>query len=462
MNASTDSRIVVVGGGMVGMTAALAAAHHGADVTLLEKGPELGGSFRLSRGLVWTYTDTATASELAPHGDPLLHDMLISEISVRTQWLAENGVALGEALVMPHGGSGYAIDPPQAIDAMTRSLKALGVEVRTDSPMASLLTEDGVVQGVTVALPDGTTEKIGGTVILTTGGFQGNPELVRRYLGLRPENVQLRANRWSTGDGLIARQAAGAMTTLGLPHFYGHAVAAPPASFPPSRFREASQYYGSDALAINLASERFVDESAGSGEEHVNEALAAQPGGLGFYLLDGRSAEAIGMLDMKAQVIVERARAMRAPLRHIPEHRGTLRDAGAVWCPGRTTSEHDLHLQRGSARGSARLPTSFQRSLSVRDPPFQAIGVQAAITFTHGGLAVDEDMRVLSRSGSSTRMNGAVAGPSSLRDTAIPGLFAAGCDVGGFSFDGYVGGLATALVSGARAGLSAASLRVPA
>ena len=59
-------------------------------------------------------------------------------------------------------------------------------------------------------------------------------------------------------------------------------------------------------------------------------------------------------------------------------------------------------------------------------------------------------------------MNGAVAGPSSLRDTAIPGLFAAGCDVGGFSFDGYVGGLATALVSGARAGLSAASLRVPA
>jgi succinate dehydrogenase/fumarate reductase flavoprotein subunit len=85
--------------------------------------------------------------------------------------------------------------------------------------------------------------------------------------------------------------------------------------------------------------------------------------------------------------------------------------------------------------------------------PFWAIKVKASITFTAGGLAVDEAMRVLDRFSS--------ASPLALGAAAhqpVPGLFAAGCDCGGFSGVDYLGGLASALVSGRRAGLSASEI----
>jgi hypothetical protein len=38
----------------------------------------------------------------------------------------------------------------------------------------------------------------------------------------------------------------------------------------------------------------------------------------------------------------------------------------------------------------------------------------------------------------------------------VPGLFVAGADVGAISIEGYVGGLATSLMTGLRAGINAA------
>ena len=63
-----------------------------------------------------------------------------------------------------------------------------------------------------------------------------------------------------------------------------------------------------------------------------------------------------------------------------------------------------------------------------------AVRVVAAITHTIGGLTVDERARVLDTSG-----------------TPIPGLLAAGADVGGISTGGYASGLAAALVLGRHA-----------
>ncbi len=43
-----------------------------------------------------------------------------------------------------------------------------------------------------------------------------------------------------------------------------------------------------------------------------------------------------------------------------------------------------------------------------------------------------------------------------MRPNPIPNLYAAGCDVGNISSIGYIGGLATALTTGRRAGRGAA------
>ena len=72
------------------------------------------------------------------------------------------------------------------------------------------------------------------------------------------------------------------------------------------------------------------------------------------------------------------------------------------------------------------------------EPPFHALKVQPAITFTYGGLRTDPDGRVLDHDG--VRVNG---------------LWAAGVDVGGLSNRTYAGGLAPAFITGRRAAASA-------
>jgi FAD binding domain len=89
----------------------------------------------------------------------------------------------------------------------------------------------------------------------------------------------------------------------------------------------------------------------------------------------------------------------------------------------------------------------------LSQPPYHATRVRAAITFTTGGIAVDESLRVVRLSGSSSitqRM--ATEG----RAAAFSNVFAAGVDVGDVSTDGYLGGLATSLVTGRSAGRHAA------
>jgi predicted oxidoreductase len=84
-------------------------------------------------------------------------------------------------------------------------------------------------------------------------------------------------------------------------------------------------------------------------------------------------------------------------------------------------SETVAGLSLGALGGDGRL----------RAPPFVAVPVAAAVTHTVAGLAADTSGRVLDERGS-----------------PLPGLFAAGVDVGGVASGGYASGLAQALVQG--------------
>lgn len=64
-------------------------------------------------------------------------------------------------------------------------------------------------------------------VVLSTGGFQGSAGLRAAYLGPGGDNLFVRSNSGSVGDGLRLAFSAGAETSRGMATYYGHLMASP-------------------------------------------------------------------------------------------------------------------------------------------------------------------------------------------------------------------------------------------
>ena len=102
-----------------------------------------------------------------------------------------------------------------------------------------------------------------------------------------------------------------------------------------------------------------------------------------------------------------------------------------------TLNEYNTAVAAG--RGDKLSPPRSGPATPLQVPPFVAVEVAPAITHTIGGLAVDGGCRVLRRTDG----------------LPLAGLYAAGVEVGGVSVGGYTSGLASALVFGRVAAVSA-------
>ncbi len=472
MSEEQAGELIVCGGGLAGLTAAVSALEQGASVTLIEKAPEFGGTTALSGGLVWTFKDFAHLRDTVPAGNPALQWLVYDNLADGRRWLAGRGATLGpEESLLGHGW-GQIMDPPQAIALLGNRFACLGGRVTFETGLHSLIDVNGIVRGVRALRGDSLIELTGRAVILATGGFQGNPDLLARYVLTEPSNLVLRASPWSTGDGFIAAVGMGANASGGLGTFYGHALTSAPARYGPLEFRDVSQYYGQAAVALNLDGERFCDESDGVGEENLNQRLARQPHGRGFYVIDGRLLDSFPIegYEIAISTIVDRARRANGVVVEAPTLEQLCVELArfglAEGTVKRTLLDYNSAIESG--RADELVPPRRRRRTSLSQPPFLAVGVQAAITFTMGGLDVDENCRVLWRCGSSSTLvgapttrafvelgDGAITIGTSYRQAPIRGLYAAGCDVGNISHGSYVGGLAVALVTGRTAGLHA-------
>ncbi|GEM_PF-370113 len=450
--------VVVVGGGMAGLCASLAALEDHAQVITVEKGSRFGGSMMRSGGLIWTFTSKSFLREMIPNGNTALQDMVLDDHWEGISWLEGHGVSLDAERKFKNYGRGRAANPPDLTWVLESRLQALGGELELDTSMETLLYEDGAVRGVRVSSPGGTADIEAGAVVLATGGFQGNPELLARYVTPNVDKVYLRANPWSTGDGFLAATGIGAAVTPAMSAFYGHALPAPPIGFGPKELRDMTQRQGHVSVAINLDGRRFTDESAGTGEEYVTQAMALQRDATAVYIIDAEVAETSTRHGLP-RVFIERLRSRGGP---VIEHQ-TLEDlcealdswgvAGARALL--TLREYNQALADGHPDQLD--PPRRGNHFPIMKPPFTAVLVRPGITFTHGGLEVDTELRVLRRSSSSSTLPLAIAEHAEVRFSPIPNLYAAGCDVGNVSNVGYMGGLATALATGRRAGRGAAA-----
>ncbi|MGH3022036.1 MAG: FAD-dependent oxidoreductase [Gaiellaceae bacterium] len=248
--------LVVAGAGMAGLVAAARARELGADVIVQEKGERPGGSMVLSSGVVWRYPDFECFRAECPGGDPELQRAVWEGLDDALAWLE----SLGAPVVARETGNplttGMRFDPR----GLTAALAGRAGEIRLAEPLR--------------AVPDGVA------TILATGGFQGDPELVRRYV--TPEALVLRANPWSAGDGLRLALDRGAGLSAGLDEFYGRNLAAAP-RIAPEDFVPLAQVYARYAVVENAAGERY--EPRTWSEVDVVQWTARQPGARAWYVV---------------------------------------------------------------------------------------------------------------------------------------------------------------------------------
>ena len=161
---------VVIGGGAAGMIAAAAAAENGRPVILLEKNEKLGKKLYITGKGRCNVTNACSRDKLFENivSNPKFLYSAFHEFDNNRfmELLKENDCSLkverGER-VFPV--SDHASDVTAALE---RLLRKRGVQIRLDSTVRSILTEEGQVTGV--RLSDG-SEIPAGSVILATGGL---------------------------------------------------------------------------------------------------------------------------------------------------------------------------------------------------------------------------------------------------------------------------------------------------
>jgi succinate dehydrogenase/fumarate reductase flavoprotein subunit len=385
--------LLVAGAGMAGLAAAARAAEHGLRVVVAEKRPEIGGAAALSAGILWTAPDLETLERVVPDADPEIARALVEGFDPAIEALRAAGVAVSERWT---GQMGFGVAHHVDIRALLARWSEQ-VEVRTNTPVQELLGDHD------------------GPVLLATGGFQGDRALLRELVGT--DELLLRGLPESCGDGLRIALAAGAAHSPRMDTFYGHLVPHPLRRFLPGDFLPLTQYHSRDGVLVNRAGGRFCDETRG--DEVSTQAVLHQPGRRAVLLCD----EAV------------RRQAVAAPYPHgaVVDRFAAAADAGAQMAAAETLDALVDRVAEWDVDG-AELRRTLAATDRLREPPFHALEVQPAITFTLGGVRVDADGRALDGSGA-----------------PLPGLWVAGADAGGLQGPGYVAGLALGLVLGRRA-----------
>lgn len=293
----TECDVVVVGSGASGMTSAIYAAQGGAKVILVEKQDLLGGTSLLSNSMFGSVgTRVHKAEGKTETAEDLYENYMKKEAATGAfaqaegaRILAENSAAAAEYLLdlgveLDHTSSKFILAPASGkrvgemvIPALTEQMEKNGVDARLSTRAVKLLVEDGRAAGIQVETRDGSYTIRARAVVLATGGYAANREMVKEYL---PEwsNSIYYCSPGGTGDGIRMAQEAGLevvdLTVMKANPlvFYDH-----------SHALTMNAAVSAGAIMVNAEGERFANEQGSYG---ISPLINSQTGGKGYILFD--------------------------------------------------------------------------------------------------------------------------------------------------------------------------------
>ena len=449
--------LVIMGGGLAGLTAAVRARQQGLSVLVLDQGQ--GDRYlcnsRYSGGILHlAFQDIAddaaslrAAMVEATNGFivPELAELLASEGLRAVHWLRDQGVRFirNPQVAWQH----WVLAPPRAItggldwegrgpDLALRTLlgrlRELGGEIQLDTRVEAALVREGRCAGVRAVQAGRPVEFEANAVLIADGGFQANLELMKTHIAPKPSGVLQRGSGMSRGDGLQMALEIGA-ATVGMEAFYGHLLVQEAFTNPKLWPYPQVDEIACAGVVVDRSGARVADE--GLGGVYLANQIAHRPDPLDCHVIfdaaiwdvQGRQSR----IPANPHLLRGGATLIEAPtLAALAERIGIPAQALEA-----TVNAHNAAVANASGERLEPPRTARKHAPSpIVRAPFHAFPICAGITHTAGGLRIDARTRVLDQEGA-----------------AIAGLHAAGAAVGGIEGGpqaGYVGGLMKALVLG--------------
>jgi len=468
--------VVVIGCGVAGLAAAVTAAEDGARVALLERAPidERGGNSRYTEAWMRMKNEEEVADDLVdlfierghgaigpeflkevsadyenwpknvrayPFNDPEIVSALAENAAETMNLLKRHGVKFtfhspmllqkGPERMGPSGG-GLAI-----VEALATAAEKLGVTMMYETTGRSLLLDDaGNIRGLRCwSREKGNFALEAPNVIVASGGYQGNLEMMTRYVGhnahlTRPVSP---GGVYNKGEGIEMMLAVGAASAGQYDMFHGEPVD------PRSPRHEALVAVVNYGILVNVHGQRFMDEGSNRYEliyDEVSWTIMRQKQGIAHLIFDSRLYDIdkirtrikTDQEPIRASSSAELAGKIGVPEKALVE---TMRAYNAACVEG----DYETTRLDGLATQGLALPKSnWARSIDEGD--LYAFPIMCANTFTCGGVKITRDARVVNRDGD-----------------PIPGLYAAGETVGLY-YNLYVGATSVlrGLVFGRQAG----------
>jgi tricarballylate dehydrogenase len=320
-----------------------------------------------------------------------------------------------------------------------------GIEIRYATRALGLLFDGVRVSGVRIRHDGAESDVHAKSVVLACGGFEANSEWRTRYLGPGWDLAKVRGSRFNTGDGIRMATEIGASTRgnwsgchavqweMNAPEFGDLAVG--------DQFQKHSYPF---SVMINATGKRFVDEGADFRNytyAKYGRVVLEQPGQFAWQVFDAkvkhmqRDEYRIRQITkVTADTIEEFAQKLEGVnaeqfLKSIAEYNAAVRK--------------DVPFNPNIKDGRRTVGLAIDKSNwanTIDTPPFEGYAVTCGISFTFGGLRINNDGEVLNTD-----------------YQPIHGLYAAGELVGGLFYFNYPGGsgLTAGSVFGKIAGTSA-------
>lgn len=438
--------VVIIGSGAAGMMAAIEAADAGSSVMVLESEEQTGGSTRLSGAYVALCETALEAGSREALYEDLIHShhddcqedltrLYVDEAPGTFLRLEQLGIRFVRTFRFAHMSRPWAHElsgdemagGAEIVTRLEAAARARGVRVETGARVRRVLMDGPRVGGVEYEGASGTRHIRAAAVVIASGGFTRNPDLIRNFGRPGAEGILPLTGQGSRGDGLLMGMGLGAgisYMTLGV---------APTAPSDPETGKGAMVLYAG-AIALNRDGQRFCRES----DLYIDTcwALLSQPGAVCAQVYDSRmkadySATMMGKVltgfrELEAATVEELAQLLVAEgfepegvRAGIERYNAQLADAG----------DRDFGRTHTVGDAGALLP--------IAEAPFHAVICRAGTTHFNGGLTVDTSMNVRNVFGE-----------------PIQGLYAAGEVTGGFHGAGYMSGtfVGMALIFGRVAG----------